>query len=356
LNRHPQLTRCAFFLSAIVLLVSACGKGEAPPPAPASEAQVHSANLPLVVFAAMPATQLQPVLEAYTAETGNKVELITADGNVSTRSGMDAAALPHADLYLAEGLSELWRLAEIDGFRPVDSMIIEENIPAVLRDQEFRFTALATHSTGIVYNTELIDAAEFDAVQDYGALGASPWLGKLCLSSSKVPGNLILVASLIRSYDLREAEIVVRSWRANLASSVFASDDELIRAIAGGQCAVGIARSNAIMKFISGNSNAPLATHYFRNPESIVVDVSGGGVMRHADNPDGAAKLLEWLTTESANALYASLDRSFPANSDSPAGLGLESWKMTVAAPHSLSDLGFLQEDAVLLVERARYP
>ncbi len=68
-------------------------------------------------------------------------------------------------------------------------------------------------------------------MNDYAALGDDIWRGKLCLSSSQVPGNRTLVAFLIRQYDLRDAEIVVRKWRANLATDVFADDVSLVGAI-----------------------------------------------------------------------------------------------------------------------------
>lgn len=356
---RQQLSRSRFVLASMALLAllcSACSKeGDAPAPASAPEA-ASAENPPLVVYAEMPASRLQSVLDAYTAETGRKVQLIAEDRDVSTSPISDPGSLPAADLVLARSLTELWRFAEMDGFRPTFSESIEINILPALRDPESRWTALAIHGRMIVYNTELVDGDALSDLDSYAALGKERWRGKLCLSSAAVPGNRTLVAFLIRQYDLREAEITVRNWRANFAAGVFNDDSSLIQAISDGQCAIGIAGSNVLAAYVATNAGAPIAPHLFADPGSMIVDASGGGVTRHAHNPGHAVALLEWLTTSAPNALYAALGQEFPANAGAPASLSIKSWRDSVSEPNPFSQLGFLQEDAVLLMERARYP
>lgn len=337
-------------------MIVGCGREDAAPaPEPPSEPS-PVANLPLVVYATMPASRIQPVLDAFTAETGKKVELVTGDKDFLAITGGDRDSLPAADLLLAGSLAELWLTAEMDGFRPTYSDSIEANIPQALRDEEFRWTSLGIHGRIVVYNTELVGSAALDSANDYASLGDVAWRGKLCLSSSRVPGNRTLVAFLIYLYDLREAEFVVRNWRANFATNVFADDFGLIDAIAEGRCAIGIAGSNAFAAFAAANAAAPVALHRFSDPASMVVDASGAGVMRHAHNPEDAAKLLAWLTTKAPDALYAAQNQQIPANAGAPVSRSIESWRDVVSAPTPLSVLGFLHEDAVLLSERARYP
>jgi iron(III) transport system substrate-binding protein len=283
------------------------------------------------------------------------VQILSGDSD--SQPGLEVAGLPQeTDLVLGSGLAELWQFAEADGFRPTRSGSIDTSVPQVLRDAESRWTALATHARIVVYNTELVDIDEIDAVDGYASLGDEKWRGRLCLSSSRVPGNRTLVALLIYQQTVRDAELIVRSWRANLASTVFADDAGLVKAIAEGQCAIAIAGSNALANYVSANADAPVAPHRFADVRSILVDVSGGGVARHAQNPDGAAELLAWLTTTAPNALYAAQLHAFPANAGAPLSRSVQSWRDMVSMPTSLSALGFLHEDAVLLIERARYP
>ena len=77
---------------------------------------------------------------------------------------------------------------------------------------------------------------------------------------------------------------------------------------------------------------------------------------RHAENPDGAAVLLEWLTSGQANALFAALGLDFPANSDAPADASIAQWSGHIAEPMRVFEIGYFLDDAAKLVERAHYP
>lgn len=341
------------FLS-VVLLLAACSE-DAPSPAATRQPEPASKpNLPLVIYASMPGPRVQSVFDAYSSETGTKLEVRSADGE-NARGVAKVDALPDADLYLFGNLASLWSVAEQDGFRPTFSASIDDNIPLELRDPESRWTALATSSRLVVYNTDLLDEEMLGDVNNYAALGADKWAGKLCLSSSTVPGNITLVAFLIRQYGLRDAEIAVRRWRANLASDVLADDDTLLEEISAGRCQIGIAGSHSLAAHLAANAGSPLGFHSFADPAEIVIDVSGAGVSRHAHDPERAAELLEWLTTNAPNALYAAPGHEFPANAGSRVAPGIESWRGTVATPSQQSVLAFLHDEAVLLVERARY-
>lgn len=345
MTQRQRVSRSYFVLIAVALSGVSCSQADVEnKPLPMTEPALEM-DRAVTVYATLPASQIRPVLDAYTAETGKSVKLVAEQTDDST-----------ADLFLVSNLTELWKYAESDTFRPTYSATIESNIPPALRDSEFRWTTLATRKRFIVYNTTLVNAADLSDVDDYFALGHEKWRGKLCMSSSEVPGNRTLVAFLIAQSNLREAEITVRNWRANFATGVFVDDASLLHAIADGQCAIGVANSNVLTAFGSANAGAAIAPHFFADPGKTIVDASGGGVARHAKSPEGAVLLLEWLTSNSPNALYAALGNEFPGNVVSPVSRSIEKWRNAMVDPVPLSQLGFLHEDAVLLMERARYP
>lgn len=348
------MTRTLISLVSVALLSAACGNDESSTAAPVQAAPTVS--LPLVVYASMPLERVQSVIDAYTAETGTQVQIHSSYDRPRAQSGGVAGSLPEADLLLLPNLADIWQIAEADGFRPTFDVSIVNDIAAELRDPESRWTGLASSSRLLVYNNELVSADELSVVADYAGLGAEQWRGKLCLSSSGVAGNQTLVAFLISKYGLREAEITVRRWRANLASNVFNTDGELIDAISSGLCATGIAGSNAFAVHKRANANSPVAVHQFADPVEILVEVSGGGVSRHAHNAEGAAELLAWLAKGAPNALYAALGNEFPANNGAAIIPALEALRDTVSKPAQASGLAFLHDEAALLVERAKYP
>ncbi len=240
--------------------------------------------------------------------------------------------------------------------RPARSETISQRIPAELRDPEHLWVSLSARARTIVYNAQLLHEDELRQITGYASLADTSWRGRLCLSSSAAAGNRSLIARLINDLGIREAEKVVRGWRANLAGAVHADDPKLLQALAAGECAVGIADSSRIAAFLDAERHTDIAPHWFAAAGVTHIDASGGGVTRHAGNPDGAVKLLEWLNSREANARFAAALREFPTNPQSSTHAALSGWPGLDAVPVNIANLGYLLEDATELAERARYP
>jgi len=334
-------------------VLAACGN-ESPTSEGVSEQ--HAPSGLLLVYASHDASRTASALDAYRSETGTRFQLRSDDMPEQDTRLENPLLMPKVDLFVGGSLAELWAVAEADALRPVTSELLTGNISAAMRDPESRWIALSSRARIVAYNTELVSQDRIASVRGYTSLGDEAWRDSLCLASSAVPGNRALVAFLINQLGERDAEITVRRWRENLAELVFANDVELLDAVASGQCAVGILDSNVLAAYVSARSNAPVAAHWFETPDTILIDISGAGVTRHAADPDGATALLEWLTAVTPNALFATQDFEFPANSGSPTGAAISAWSEFVTEPASLSELAFLLEDADRLIERARYP
>lgn len=320
-----------------------------PAPAPAPSADV------VVVYAPGAAERLQPVFEAYSAESGVKLELLDSIAGGIADGFRRPQRAPEPDLFIGIDLASLWAAGEANMLRPTRSEIIAGRIPARLRDPENFWVALSARIRTPVYNPSVTNEADLAAVDGYASLAGESWRGRLCLSSSAVGGNRSLVAKLIADSGSNDAERIVRGWRRNLAAAVFADDRRLLEAIAQGSCALGIAASNQIARFKDQNPNASIAPYRF-DGAGLHVDTSGGGVARHARNPDGARSLLEWLTSDTANAMFAAALLDYPANPDATAHEAIAAWAGPGANSAAVAALGFLLEDAINLAERARYP
>lgn len=335
----------AWLIWLAALWLTGCSREPAPDLATNSEA--------VVVYSTIGDAALRPVFDAYKEATGTTVVLLNDDE--ARDANHPPPARPEPDLYIADGIAELWQAAEDNGLRPTRSELIERRIPPRLRDPEHLWVSLSTRPRVVVHNPELTSEAELATVTGYTSLADQAWRGRLCLSSFSISGNDTLVAMLIHALDQREAERTVRGWRANLATALFADEAGLLQAVADGDCAIAIAASSEIARFLDSDSDATVLPHRF--PEGGVVheNASGAGVTRHAGNANGAALLLEWLTSETANATFAATLLEFPANPGAATDPAIAAW--SGFEPHSadLASLGFLLEDARQLAERARY-
>ncbi len=333
-------------VAAVFIACAGCGSEVA------VEETAPADSNPIVVYSTIAERIVDPVLGTYTAESGTEILLVVGE----FRDLQEKERRPVTDLFIADNIADLWQAAEQDVFRPTRSEVITRRIPAQLRDPEHLWVSFASRARTIVYNPELTSAGERESLVDYASLADEIWHERLCLSSSTVAENGSLIAMLINDSGARDAELVVRGWRANLATPVFIDDTQLLQAIAAGQCVVGIADSSEIARLLRTNSDANIAPHRFPDSGVLHINVSGGGVTRHAQNPESAVALLEWLTSDAANTLFATLTLGFPANPESAADASLAEWSGFEPNPVNVASLGYLQEDAIKLAERARYP
>jgi iron(III) transport system substrate-binding protein len=310
----------------------------------------------VIVYATLGADLVGPVFDAFTAETGLAVSLVTSDFAALSRQARHPGSAPPADLFIAGNGADLRRALELGIFRPTRSASIDAIVAAELRDPDGLWFALATELRPVVYRRDLVSAAELAGITDYAALAAVHWRGRLCLSSSHVGGNTALLALLIDAVGVRDAELAVRGWQQNLAIAVAGDDGELLQSLESGQRSLGIASSSALALHRQQRTDSRLAMHEFATPGLVQVDVIGAGVTRHAGNPEHALALLEWLLSATPNGLIASRTARFPVQSHASIDLPLAVRPATAATAVDIAGLGFLLEDAERLAERARYP
>jgi iron(III) transport system substrate-binding protein len=243
--------------------------------------------------------------------------------------------------------------AERGLLRPLQSTILEQDIPGYLRDPQGRWFGLSVRARTLAYSTERVDPAQLSTYED---LADPKWKGKLCLRTSKKVYNMSLVATLIERLGEAEAEQVVRGWVANLAAPVFSSDLLIVDAIAAGQCDVGIINTYYLGQAQQQNPDVPVALFWANQQGSGVhVNISGAGITTHAKNAEGAQRLLEWLSTPEPQLLFSELNLEFPASPTVEPVALVQSWGDFKRDTINVETAGRLQAAAVKLMDRADY-
>ena len=190
----------------------------------------------------------------------------------------------------------------------------------------------------------------------YEDLGNPKWKGRLCLRSSKKVYNQSLVAMMISRSGEPKTEAIVKSWVHNLATDVFSDDENLLKAMAAGQCDVGIVNSYYFGRLKKKHPEMPIGIFWAnQNENGVHVNISGAGITRHAKHPDAALKLLEWLSSEQAQNLFADSNMEFPANAKVKPDPLVASWGEFKHDTVNVSEAGKLQAKAVMLMDRAGY-
>ena len=308
---------------------------------------------PVIVYSSRQEHLIKPLFEQFTAETGIEVQYQTGeDGPLIARLQAEGEQT-FADILYTVDAGNLWSAAEKGLLAPVQSEILEKNIPGHLRDPLNRWFGLSVRACTLVYSTERVKPS---ALSTYEALADPKWRDRLCLRTSRKVYNMSLVATMIERLGEDETQQIVEGWVNNLATRVFSSDALLIEAIAAGQCDVGLVNTYYLGQLQTQDPDIPVALFWANQKTSGVhVNVSGAGVTRYAKNPAVALQLLEWLSTKAPQTMFSELNLEYPANRNVEPVALVAGWGAFVQDTLNVEAAGRLQSRAVMLMDRADY-
>ncbi|GHD25806.1 putative binding protein component of ABC iron transporter [Psychrobacter glaciei] len=296
---------------------------------------------------------IKPLLDRYTEETGVKIELVTdKSGPLMARLQAEGQNTP-ADMLLTVDAGNLWQATEQGLLQPVASTVLEANVPAKYRDPKGQWTGLSLRARTIMYDPSKVSA---DQLSTYADLADPKWKGKLCLRTSNSVYNQSLVASMIENLGEEKTEAVIRGWVDNLATDVFSDDTSMLKAIAAGQCEVGLSNSYYYGRLLDEQPDFPVKVFWAnQGTTGTHVNISGAGVVTGSDNPDGALKLMEWLSSDKAQGLYASSDKEYPVKEGVDESDMLRSWGEFKKDDINVQKFGERQTQAIQMMDKAGY-
>ena len=296
----------------------------------------------------------------FTEQTGiriNRIEL--GDEPLLQRLKSEGANSP-ADVVLLVDAARLWR-AQIDGlFQPIDSKILNERIPANLRANDGSWYGFSTRARVIVYDKSKVKPQEVDS---YEKLADPVNKGRVCTRSGSHPYMLSLIGAMVE----RSGEAATEQWArgvvANMARPPRGGDTDQIKAVASGEC--GVALTNTyywvrLMRSTDPKDKEVVDRVSFIWPNQATsgthINVSGGGVARHAPNRASAIRFLEYLSGPQAQAYFADGNNEWPVvkgvRVSNPALASLGTFK---AEEVPISSIGKGQIAAQRILDRVGY-
>ncbi len=307
----------------------------------------------ITVYSSRKEHLIQPLFEKFTQDTGIEVNYLTGKGgDLIERLKLEGENTP-ADMFMTVDAGDLWYAGTQDIFQSVITDKIENNIPMHLRDPEGMWTGLSVRARTIVYSTDRVKPSELSTYSD---LATKKWVGRLCLRTSKKIYTKSLVASIIHNQGEAKASEIVKGWVENLAAVPNAKDSHVMDAIISGQCDVGLVNTYYFGQLIEKTPDAPLKLFWAnQDTTGVHVNVSGAGITKHASNSADATKLLEWLSSAKAQAIYGSLNKEYPANQNVASDEIVSAWGDFKQDKMNLAIAGKLQADAVRLMQRLDY-
>ncbi len=304
------ITTAAALLTAVAALAPAANA--------ADEVNVYSYRQPFLV---------QPLFDAFTKETGTKVNVVYAPKGLVKRLQAEGRNSP-ADLVFTVDIARLNEVVEAGLAQPVKSTALTGAVPAEYRHPDGLWFGLTLRGRVIYASKDRVKAGE---ITTYEQLADPKWRGRICTRKGDHDYNIALLAAMIGHHGPAKAKEWIQGVKANLARKPQGNDRAQVKAIMEGVCDVAIGNHYYMALMLTNPKQKA-----WGESASIVFPKIGGtgthmnlsGVMltKHAPNKAAAVKLMEFLVGKEAQGIYARKNFEYPIDpSVKPADL-VASW------------------------------
>ncbi|TMP43523.1 iron ABC transporter substrate-binding protein [Pseudoalteromonas citrea] len=300
----------------------------------ADEVNIYSFRQPFLI---------QPILDDFTKQTGIKTNVVFAKKGLIERVKREGKH-SRADLVLTSNFSALMQLDDLNLTQKIESDVVNRNIPVAFRDPAGEWVALTKRVRNVYSSKERVGKL---ADLGYEDLASATYKGKICMRSGKHPYNLGLIASMIAHHGEADTKLWLKGIKSNLARKPQGNDRAQVKAVKEGLCDVALGNSYYFGKMLQDSKQKAWADAVHINfpnqtNRGAHLNVSGVVMTKYAKNPENALKLIEFMTDNKAQNMYASMNMEYPVKSG-------------VALSNLVASWGTFKEDALPLSEISKY-
>jgi iron(III) transport system substrate-binding protein len=267
----------------------------------------EAARAPVVVYCSVDEVYARPVLEAFTGQTGIQIKLLS-DTEETKSTGLLNRLLaertrPRADVFWsgdpmraavlkARGVSTPYRSPQAAGLAPEFS------------DPEWYFTAFSARARLIIYNTNLLKAAErpaslFDFVDPR-------FRNRACLANPLFGTTSMHAAALFQTFGEAKAREFFAGLRNNQVK-LLSSNGEVRRRVAAGDFAIGLTDSDDVQVAMKDGQPVSYAIPDQQGLGALLVP-NALVLIQGGPNPVGGRRLMDFLLSEAVERELAESD------------------------------------------------
>lgn len=343
------------------------------------------ATLLLAVSIPMLAYAQQPVLNVYSSRhygtmeapfvafqeaTGIEVRVSAGTPNdllERLTAEVDQGGRSVADVFLAIDAGVLELAAQRELLQPIQSDVLDANIPVELRDPEGYWYGLSKRIRTLVYNPANVTAEELASIQTYADLGTATWADRVCMRPASHTYTVALMSSLV--FHLGEDDSLTAF--TNLSNNVtryINSDTSIITAVAAGECDVAFVNHYYLARLANGSNDDKaiydaVRIHFMQQSEGqtgAFFNVNSAGVVVNAANYDNAVRFIEFMSQPEMQAsnpeAFVGSNYEYPVNPEAELHPTLASWgEVKFDTVYPLWEYGNLQVRTIELLDEAGF-
>jgi len=298
---------------------------------------------------------LKPLLDSFTAKTGIQTKVLFASKGLDQRILSEGKNSP-ADLFMTVDIGRLDAAAKLGITQPVNSDIVNKNIPSQYRDPDGHWFGLTTRARIIYASKERVKQETIT----YEELADPKWKGKICTRSGQHVYSIGLFASMVAHLGEEGAEKWLTGLKNNLARKPTGNDRAQVKAIFAGECDIALGNTYYMGKMLT-NEKEPEQKDWANSVRLIFpnaadrgthVNISGVVMAKHSPNPEAAKKLMEYLASTEAQKIYGKSNFEYPLQPGVEPDDLVKSWGALKPDPLPLADIAKHRKAASEMADR----
>ena len=273
-------------------------------PLAAAEVNVYSYRQPDLI---------KPMTDAFTAETGIDVNVVFLKKGLVERLKAEGDLSP-ADLILTVDISRLLSAVNAGVTQPVASATLNDNIPPAFRDADGHWFGLTARARIIYASKERVEPGEITTYED---LASDKWKGRICTRSGTHSYTLGLLGAIVANHGADAGTVWAQAIKGNLARKPQGNDRAQVKAIWAGECDIAIGNNYYMVSMLRNDEQKAWAesvnvTFPTLEGGGVHMNISGVAMTKSAPNKAAAQTLMEWLSSDRAQRLYADVNGEYP--------------------------------------------
>ena len=297
--------------------------------------------------------------KVFEKETGIKVNVVKANADELIERLKNEGENSPADLFITVDAGKLQKAKDLDLLQKISSPIINQNVDVDLKDVNGYWIPITYRARIIVYSKDRVDVSELST---YDNLTDEKWRNKVLVRSSSNAYNQALLSSIIANTGEESASKWASKLVKNFARDPKGNDRDQVKAITAGQGDLAIVNSYYIGLLLSseneeeikaGNSVGVFFPNQGEDESGSHINVSGIGLAKNAPNKENAIKLMEFLTSESAQKTYTNTSYEYPANPNVEPNEIVKKWGSFKKDILDLNKLGIFRNKAIEIFDKS---
>ena len=344
----PVLKKTALASTVVLGIAAATAMAAEEATLNVGEVNVYSYRQPFLV---------QPLFDAFTEQTGVKVNVLFAKTGLIERLKQEGANSP-ADLIFTVDIGRLTEAYDAALTQPVATPALEAAISDIYREPQGHWYGLTRRARIIYASKERVSPDE--APKTYEELADLKWRGRICTRSGNHVYQVGLTAAMIAHHGERKTEGWLRGLKQNLARKPQGNDRAQVKAIKEGECDIALGNHYYFVLMQQNEEQAEWAQAVYPvfpmiGGSGTHVNISGMALTKASPNQENAVKLMEFLTGPLAQQIYAEQNYEYPILDGVPEAGVLKAMGPMTSDTLPMAEISRHRSAAIKLVDKVGY-